>query len=337
MLSACTTALATGYDLVMLDLDGVVYIGDQAVPRAPEAIGDLRSAGRRVAFLTNNAARPPEVVAEHLTHLGIAAKPGEVVTSAQAVAGLIAAQFGDGAPTVCLGGPGLRFALAEAGVHAVSVEDEAVAVVTGYGPDVLWRDIMKAAVRIREGLPWFASNTDATIPTQFGIAPGHGVLVETLARFAQVSPTVAGKPERPLFDEAVRRAGGGRPLMVGDRLDTDIEGAGRAGCDSLLVMTGVTGLPELAAAPASERPTFIAACLDGLLVPHPAPKSQRDGWALGGWVARVSNSALVVTGEGSPDDWWRTAAAAAWAHLDAVGVPADTSGLVLPSAERTRG
>ena len=124
-----------------------------------------------------------------------------------------------------LGGRGLADAVAEAGLVQVAVEDDAEAVVTGYGPDVLWGQIMRAAVRIRDGLWWVASNTDLTFPTTFGVAPGHGVLVETLRRFTGVEPVVAGKPSRPLLDETVRRCGGERPLMVGDRLDTDIEGA----------------------------------------------------------------------------------------------------------------
>ena len=144
--------------------------------------------------------------------------------------------------------------MAEAGLVQVGVEDEAEAVVTGYGPDVLWGQIMRAAVRIQDGLWWVASNTDLTFPTTFGVAPGHGVLVETLRRFTGVEPVVAGKPARPLLDETVRRCGGERPLMVGDRLDTDIEGAHAAGVDSLLVMTGVTGLAELVAARARAAP-----------------------------------------------------------------------------------
>ena len=135
--------------------------------------------------------------------------------------------------------------------------------VSGYGPDVLWRDIMRVAVRVRDGLPWMASNADLTIPTAFGTAPGHGVLVGVLRDFSGVEPVVAGKPERPLLDETIRRVGGERPLMVGDRLDTDIDGALNVGCDSLLVMTGVTGLGELVAVPAGHRPTYVAADLGG--------------------------------------------------------------------------
>ena len=177
---------------------------------------------------------------------------------------MLSERLGAGARVVVLGGRGLADAVAEAGLVQVGVEDEAEAVVTGYGPDVLWGQIMRAAVRIQDGLWWVASNTDLTFPTTFGVAPGHGVLVETLRRFTGVEPVVAGKPARPLLDETVRRCGGERPLMVGDRLDTDIEGAHAAGVDSLLVMTGVTGLAELVAAGPGLRPTYISADLGGL-------------------------------------------------------------------------
>jgi hypothetical protein len=190
---------------------------------------------------------------------------------------------------------------------------------------------MRVAVRIRDGLPWVASNTDRTIPTAFGVAPGHGVQVEMLSRFAGVDPQVAGKPERPLLDETVRRVGGRRPLMVGDRLDTDIEGARRAGMDSLLVLTGVTGLPELVTATAPERPTYVAPDLAGLLVAHAAPMLTDGGWLLGGWRSAVVDGGLRVTGDGPVEDWWRVVAAAAWAHLDGAGVPVHLSGVDVPS------
>jgi glycerol-1-phosphatase len=198
-------------------------------------------------------------------------------------------------------------------------------VVTGYGPDVPWRDLMRVAVRVRDGLWWVACNTDMTIPTPFGVAPGHGVQVDMLRRFTGVDPVVAGKPSRPLFDETVRRVGGERPLMVGDRLDTDIEGARAAGYDSLLVMTGVTGLAELVAAGAELRPTYVAADLGGLDEPHPAVQLEGGVASLNGWLARMDGSSLTVDGDGSTNDWWRVVACAAWDHLDQWGEAIDAS------------
>ncbi|TIC79166.1 HAD-IIA family hydrolase [Nocardioides sp. GY 10113] len=330
----------------MLDLDGVVYIGDHAVPGAAAALSTARESGMRLAFITNNASRTPEAVAAHLTDLGVEAGAADVVTSAQAAARVAVERFGEGAPVVCLGGAGLLAALVAAGLSPVGVSDadgggKAVAVVTGYGPDVVWRDIMHAAVRIRDGLPWIASNTDGTFPSAAGIAPGHGVLVDMLNRFTGVTPVVAGKPERPLLDETVRRMGGERPLMIGDRLDTDIEGARRVGTDSLLVLTGVSGIADLVAAPPHCRPTYLASDLAGLSVPHPDPRSYAGEtgpeWVVGAWSARVADGRLTVEADGAPgdtDDAWRAAVAAAWDHLDRTGDVADIAGLSLPRRAR---
>lgn len=315
-LGGSTEPLDRRYDLAMLDLDGVVYVGPEAVPGAPGHISTARRAGMRVAFITNNASRPPGEVAEHLRELGVEAGPDDVVTSAQAAAHVLRDRLGEGARVVVLGGRGLAEAAQEAGLVRVGVEDDADAVVTGYGPDVLWGQIMRAAVRIKDGLWWVASNTDLTFPTTFGVAPGHGVLVETLRRFTGVEPEVAGKPARPLLDETVRRCGGERPLMVGDRLDTDIEGARTAGVDSLLVMTGVTGLAELVAARAGERPTYLSADLGGLSTAHPAVRLVDGEASLAGWRARTDDRRLQVSGDGSVDDWWRVVAAVSWFHHD---------------------
>ncbi len=332
---ASSGPLCDHYDLAMLDLDGVVYIGAEAVPGAGEQLARVRETGMRCAFITNNAARPPETVAEHLEELGVPATVDDVVTSAQAAARVLRDRLGEGARVALLGGPGLEAALAEAGLVPVAVDDEdADAVVSGYGPEVRWRDVMRAAVRIRDGLWWVASNTDRTIPTPFGVAPGHGVLVDTLARFADVEPEVAGKPARPLLDETVRRMGAERALMVGDRLDTDIEGAQRAGVDSLLVLTGVTGLPELVAARPEERPTYLAPDLGGLLSAHPEVEKSDGGWAAGGWTAVVDDGALRVSGSGEPADWWRAVAACGWDHLDRTGDVVDTGAVEPPVPEK---
>lgn len=333
MLAASARPLVETYDLAMFDLDGVVYIGDGAVTGAPEHLIRARATGAHLAFITNNASRAPESVAAKLRRLGIDASSHDVVTSAQAAAHLLLEGFGERAVIAVLGAAGLEAAVAEAGLVATGVEDEqAVAVVSGYGPDVPWRDIMRAAVRVRDGLPWVASNTDLTLPTPDGIAPGHGVLVRMLSGFADVLPVVAGKPERPLLDETVRRVGGERPLMIGDRLDTDIAGAHRAEVDSLLVLTGVTGLAELVAARAEERPTYLSPDLAGLFATHEAPQRTTGGtWELGGWSATVDGS-LRVTGSGEPGNWWRVVAVAGWQYLDEHGDVADTAGLVPPVA-----
>jgi glycerol 3-phosphatase-2 len=334
VLEASPGRLVDLYDLLMFDLDGVVYVGDDAVPGAPEHLARARAEGAHVAFITNNASRPPQAVADKLTGLGIQAEASDVVTSAQAAAHVLLERHGVGARVVVLGAAGLEEALVEAGLTPCRVDaDDAVAIVTGYGPDVVWRDIMVAAVRIRKGLAWVASNTDLTLPTADGPAPGHGVLVELLSRFSGVEPSVAGKPRRPLLDETVRRLGGERPLMIGDRLDTDIAGGHEAGVDSLLVLTGVTGLADIVAATPELRPTYLSRDLRGLLGPHPEPPTPAGGVTeLGGWQARIDDGRVAIDGDGGADDWWRTVAVAAWDHLDRTGDAPDPGGLVPPES-----
>ncbi len=331
MLQSSNVPLSAAYDLAMLDLDGVVYIGPRAVEGAAGQLERAREAGVHLAFVTNNAARPPEAVAAHLTRLGVRADAGDVVTSAQAAARLLAGMVRPGARVLLMGGAGVEAALRERGFQPVgSLAEEPEAVVTGYGPDLTWRQMMLGAVSIRAGLPWVASNADMTIPTDFGIGPGHGVVVKMLQDFSGVVPAIAGKPERPLLDETVSRVGGERPLMVGDRLDTDILGAHNAGVDSLLVLTGVTGLPELVAARPDERPTYLAPDLGGLLEPHPAVARGEGGWAVGGWLGVVSGLRLSMTGHGAVDNWWRCAATTAWDHLDETGRVVTIDGLIPP-------
>jgi len=323
VLSSAPEPLAGLHDLLMFDLDGVVYVSGEAVPGAPTQIDRARAAGCHLAFVTNNASRTPARVAAHLTELGVTATQEDVVTSAQAAARLLVQRYGSGAPVLVLGAEGLVEALKEVDlvpVVAGTGEDvEVCALVTGYGPDVVWKDLMRAATQVRDGLDWVASNTDWTIPTGFGIAPGHGVQVRMLRDFTGVDPTVAGKPSPPLLQETVRRVGGERPLMVGDRLDTDISGAHAVGVPSLLVLTGVTGLAELVAAAPTERPTYLHPDLRGLHEPHPQVGSSDDRATCGGWTAEMSAGRLEVAGEGTPADWWRAVAVAAWSHLDRTG------------------
>ncbi|HSX66209.1 HAD-IIA family hydrolase [Nocardioides sp.] len=321
MLVWCGEPLADGYDLAMLDLDGVVYVGDHAVAGAPEAIGAARDRGMGIAFVTNNASRPPAAVADHLCRLGIASGPADVVTSAQAGARLLRDIHGAGAVVFLCGGPGVEQALLAEELVPTTDATAAKAVVTGYGPELPWRRILEASILVRDGLPWVATNADLTIPTASGVGLGHGAVVRMIEEFSGRTAVVAGKPERPLLDETVRRMSARRPLMVGDRLDTDIEGAHNAGVDSLLVLTGVSGLRDLVSASPQLRPTYVSTDLSGLLVPHDVPAAAGAAWRLGGWSAAVDAGELVVGGDGGADDWWRVVASASWRHLDDTGRP----------------
>lgn len=331
MLKECSRPLSEEYDLALLDLDGVVYIGPDAVDGAAERLAAASAAGMALAYVTNNASRPPAKVARHLTSLGIPAETHDVVTSAQAAARLLRETLEPGSPVFVIGGQGLFEALDELGLRGVQSLDEApVAVVSGYNPDLRWRTLTDGAILVRRGLPWVASNTDFTVPTPAGPGIGNGVLVDVVARFSGREPVVAGKPRPPLFEETQRRVGGSRPLVVGDRLDTDIEGAYNTGLDSLLVLTGVTGVAELVAATPVQRPSYISLGLEGLGRPHPAPEERDEGFELGGWRAVAQHGSVKVEGDGEPADWWRVLASAAWAHLDATGQSVDVSAVAAP-------
>ena len=272
-----------------------------------------------LAFVTNNAARTPESVAAHLSELGVEAAATDVVTSAQAAAREVANRVPAGAAVLVVGGEGLEVALRERGLVPVSgAADSPVAVVQGFHPDVGWRQLAEAAYVLAGGVPWVASNLDLTVPTARGIAPGNGALVAAVSTAAGRQPdVVAGKPFRPLFDETLLRIGAERPIVVGDRLDTDIEGATSCGADSLLVMTGVTDLAALCAAAGPRRPSYVAWTLSGLLTPHATPQRRDASWQHAGWSVQSAEGALVVEAAGDDRDaGLRTAVVAAWAWYD---------------------
>lgn len=307
--------LASRHDTALLDLDGVLYVGADVVPGTPDAVAKARAAGMRVAFVTNNAARTPRTVATHLTELGIAATPDDVVTSAQAAATLVAAEVPPGSAVLVVGGDGLDAALLERGLRPVrTASDAPAAVVQGFSPDVGWRLLAEGTYAVRAGLPWIASNLDPTLPTSRGLAPGNGALVGVIAQATGRRPVVAGKPETPLHDEAVRRTGARDPVVVGDRLDTDVEGANRAGVASLLVLTGVATPVDLVLAEAPLRPTYVSRDLGtGLLATHPpVRRHEPGGWSCAGWVCTATDDGIELAGGGDGIDGLRALSVACW-------------------------
>jgi glycerol-1-phosphatase len=295
-LTASPRALATTYDVALLDLDGVVYVGSDAVPGVPEALADVRRAGVRLAFVTNNAARTPDAVAGHLQALGIPADPGEVITSAQAAAHHLADLLPPGARVLVVGTTGLVTALRERGLTPVgSADDDPAAIVQGYSPDLDWKLLAEGAVAIRRGLPWVATNLDPTVPSPRGPLPGNGSLVAALRHATGRTPVTTGKPDPAMHRESVERAQAQRPIVVGDRLDTDIEGAAAVGCPSLLVLSGVTSAAELLAAGPLHRPDYLARTVGGLLTAHPAVEHAGAAARCGGWQASASSGELTLT------------------------------------------
>jgi glycerol-1-phosphatase len=283
------TALAERYDVALLDLDGVVYVGQAAVPGVPAALAEARQCGMRLAFVTNNAARPPAAVAAHLTELAIPATAAEVITSAQAAAHYLAERLAPGARVLVVGTVGLREALTERGLVPVDRDDDTVAaVVQGFSPDLDWGQLAQGSLAINRGVPWVATNVDPTVPSPLGRLPGNGSLVAALRHATGAEPVVTGKPDPTMHRESVERSRARSPIVVGDRLDTDIEGANAVGCASLLVFSGVTTVPDLLAAPPRLRPNYLAADASGLLTPHPAVDRVADQVSCGRWSVRVA-------------------------------------------------
>jgi HAD superfamily hydrolase (TIGR01450 family) len=278
-----TERLVDRYDLIILDLDGVIYLIDKPIPGAVETVERLHAAGTPIAYVTNNASRRATDVAALLTEMGVPAEPGEVLTSAGAAAAMLAARLSPGAAVLVVGADALRAEIRDAGLTPVETfEDEPAAVVQGYGPDVGWQILAEAALSVRAGALWMATNTDRTLPSARGPLPGNGSLVAVLRTALDREPdVVVGKPQPALFATAAEQAGACRPLVVGDRLDTDIEGAVSAGMDSLLVLSGISDRAELLAAPPQRRPTFLAPDVAALFEPAEAaqiPPEVRTAW-----------------------------------------------------------
>ncbi len=314
-LRGCPDPLAQVYDVALLDLDGVVYLGDAAVPGAPQALDKAADAGMRLAFVTNNSSRTPSAIAAQIASFGVPAAAADVVTSAQAAATLLAGRLAPGSAVLVVGGNGLRAAVRDRGFRPVSTAlDRPAAVVQGFAPSVSYSLLCEGALAVAAGAWYVASNADATMPTGRGRQPGNGSLCQVIVHATGQQPVVAGKPEPPLHAEAVARTGARHPLVIGDRLDTDIEGGVRAGAASLLVFTGVSRPEDVVLAGPEQRPTYLAADLAGLLAPHPPIAAGPDGFRCGGWTARRADgeSPLVVEGSGDAMDGLRALCAAAW-------------------------
>ncbi|GAA4354598.1 HAD-IIA family hydrolase [Microbacterium rhizosphaerae] len=308
-----------GVDTVLADLDGVVYAGPGALPYAVESL-NAAARTRRLGFITNNASRTDASVAAHLRDLGLeSTQPTDIVTSPQAAVRLLSGMVPAGATVLVVGGAGLVDELQKAGFTVTrSAEDSPAAVVQGFAPEVGWTQLAEAAFALKTpveegGIPWIATNTDWTIPQERGIAPGNGTLVSAVHTAVGRLATVAGKPETPIFEEAVARFGAQHPLFIGDRLDTDILGSQRAGIPSAFVLTGIDRPKHLLAAPPDARPTYILRDLRGLEEPYPATRIKGDTVTVRGASVRIDGADLVIDAEGDdPIDLVRAGAAAIW-------------------------
>ena len=326
-LTSSSVPLAAAFDALLLDLDGVVYRGAIGVEYAAESIAAAVEFGTKALYVTNNAARPPQVVADQLTSLGIPTDPAQVMTSSIAAAAMLRGKVPDGSRVLCIGGPGLALAIADQGFEVVtSAEESPAAVVQGFGPTLGWADLTEAAYAIRNGALYLATNLDATLPTERGMAVGNGSLVAAVINATGVRPASSGKPEAGIFHEAASLVGSVRPLVVGDRLDTDLAGARAAGMVGLHVLTGVSQAYDLIQAATHERPDLLALDLRGLLETHEAPVAANGGWTCGNAESFVESGALFVRRSGAAVnlediaeitlDELRTLCVAAWEAVD---------------------
>ncbi|WP_029109285.1 HAD-IIA family hydrolase [Mycobacterium sp. URHD0025] len=292
------TTLARQHDCLLLDLDGTVFRGHEPTAGAIESLAGLDA---RLLYVTNNASRAPEQVAGHLRELGFVASADDVVTSAQSAAHLLAGRLATGSAVLVVGTDALAGEVSNAGLKPVRMFDEGpVAVVQGHSPSTAWPDLAEAALAIRAGALWVAANVDLTLPSERGLLPGNGSMVAALRAATGQEPLVAGKPQPTLMHDALSRGTFTTPLVVGDRLDTDIAGAVAAGLPSLMVLTGVSTASEAVHAVPAERPGYLAPDLRGL---HADPESLRIG-PHPAWRIDVDTTTVTVhaTGQDPADE-----------------------------------
>lgn len=303
----------TGFDAVLSDLDGVVYAGSGAIPGAIESLDRLAGVGVGLAYITNNASRSPEAVAQHLRELGAPATAGSVFGSADAGSDLLSEVVPAGARVLVVGSPYLRDCVARRGFRLVETSADAPdAVIQGFDPGVGWHGLAEASYAVAAGAAWVATNTDLTIPQSRGIAPGNGSLVNAVAAASGAQPRVAGKPEPLMFRQAADHLQAKRPLVVGDRLDTDILGGNRAGYTTAAVLTGIESTRSILSSRKAERPDFILRDLTELFAPYPAIEASGKDFACGRARAWLDGERLMVAGNPDDADAWRAACAAWW-------------------------
>lgn len=314
--------LVDRYAAVVCDLDGVVYRGPDAVEHAVSALSALTIP---IVYATNNASRPPDEVAGHLTDLGLHVRAGDVATSSQAGAAALRDLVPSGAKILAIGGVGVREALRHHGFQVLTpdqardaLDHEVAGVLQGYGAAVTAADLSETAYAVAAGAVWVATNTDITLPTHRGTAPGNGTLVAAVQAATGQDPVVVGKPYAPLYRLCATRldAEPSRVLAVGDRLNTDIAGAVAAGMDSALVLTGIDSVTTLATAPASMRPTYLLEDLRSLSAAYLGAETDYSWWVCGADRRRLVDGAWEVASAGSAIEAARAGVACLHEALD---------------------
>ena len=239
---------------VLFDMDGVVYVGSRLLPGVQEMFDYLERTGRRWLCVTNNASRTPAQFVEKLAGMGVRARPEQILGSAEATASWLSEQIEQhGWPRgkiIIVGQDGIRAALKQHNFEVTTVPTEATYAIAGINFELTYEELAAAALAIRNGARFIGTNSDASYPSERGLLPGAGSILALLATATGVEPTVIGKPNRGMYDQAVRRVGA-QPhevMMVGDRYDTDISGALPLGLMTTGILTGVTTRHEFESA-----------------------------------------------------------------------------------------
>lgn len=291
-------SVASSYDAALLDLDGTIYEGGAAIPNALEG---LTEAALPMVFITNNASRAPQTVADQLNGLGYDVHADDVMTSAQAAIEMAAEVIEPGSNVFVLGAESFKQLAREAGYNLVdSADDNPAAVFQGLNREMTWKQMSEAALAVSRGARYLVSNLDTTLPSERGFLVGNGSVAAAISTTTGVAPLSAGKPKPPMFIKAAERMGAKKPLAIGDRLDTDIAGGNAAKMDTFMVVTGVSTHMDVVAAPPEHRPTLIGADMTALNreldQARPAPQA--------GFTARYDDveAGVIVLSGGDTED-----------------------------------
>jgi HAD superfamily hydrolase (TIGR01450 family) len=248
------------FDGLVCDLDGVVYTGDQAIPGAPEAIAAMRAGGVSIVFCTNNSRSTAAQYQAKLAGLGVEASGRDILTSATVTAEELARRGRSGATAMVVGGDGVIAALDENGIRLGAPDEQPDVVVVGLDLDFTYDTMRRAALAVRAGAEFIATNDDAALPTPNGLWPGAGAIVASIETASDSSAEVMGKPHSPMMEAAARRlAGCERIAVVGDRPETDLAGGAARGWTTILVTSGVTAPDQ--APHVTPRPDVVVADL----------------------------------------------------------------------------
>ncbi len=321
--------LSKVFDGAMVDLDGVCYHGDQVYAPGPDALATASKNGMILGYVTNNASRSAQEVADKLDSMGYDVDSAEVTTSAMDLVVDIKQKLAPGSTILVVGAESLRELVAKAGFEVVTEAVPTVtAVVQGLATDIGWEQLSEAAYAINNGAEYFATNLDASMSTERGAALGNGALVAVVMRATGTRPTASGKPNAEIFTRTAERLGISRGLVVGDRLSTDIVGAIAARTAVMHVLTGVSTARDVVTADRGSRPSFLAIGIEGINEAHPRPTHHRDGtWTCGvSQPVKIDRRGNIFINEipivaGAPAvtmnlDTYRALAAAAWDYND---------------------